>query len=121
MRPGQSLIGEGRGCRVAACRGPEVDFYQKGRNMPLSIKDAETEKMATEIALRMGESKTEAIRKALHERRLRLVVPAAREERWARVQRLLREEIWPEVDRLHLKRTSRKEKERILGYGKAGV
>ncbi len=89
--------------------------------MPLSIKDAETEKMATEIALRMGESKTEAIRKALHERRLRLVVPAAREERWARVQRLLREEIWPEVDRLHLKKTSRREKERILGYGKAGV
>ena len=44
-----------------------------------------------------------------------LVVPAARDERWARVQRLLREEIWPEIDRLHLSRTSRREKERILG------
>ena len=98
-----------------------VDVYQKGRNMPLSIKARETEKIATEIALRMGETKTEAIRKALHERRLRLVVPAAREERWARVQRLLREEIWPEVDRLHLKKTNRREQERILGYGKAGV
>ena len=89
--------------------------------MPLSIKDAETEKLATEIALRMGETKTEAIRKALQERRLRLVVPAARDERWARVQRLLREEIWPEIDRLRLTRTTRREKERILGYGRAGV
>ena len=89
--------------------------------MPLSIKDAETEKMAAEIALRMGETKTEAIRKALQERRLRLVVPVAREERWARVHRLLSEEIWPEINRLKLARTSRREKERILGYGKAGV
>lgn len=89
--------------------------------MALSIKDAATEKMATEIATRMGESKTEAIRKALHERRLRLVVPAAREERWARVQRLLQDEIWPELGRRPRARTTKAQKERILGYGKSGV
>ncbi len=89
--------------------------------MALSIKDPATEEMAAEIASRMGETKTEAIRKALQERRLRLVVPAAREERWARVQRLLREEIWPELTRRKPGKTTKAEKERILGYGKAGV
>jgi len=89
--------------------------------MALSIKDPATEEMAADIASRMGETKTEAIRKALHERRLRLFVPAAREERWARVQRLLREEIWPELTRSKPGKTTKAGKERILGYGKAGV
>ncbi len=89
--------------------------------MALSIKDAATEEMAAEIALRMGETKTEAIRKALHERRLRLVVPAAREERWARVRRLLENELWPELSGKARRKTTRAEKELILGYGDAGV
>ncbi len=89
--------------------------------MALIIKDAAIEEMAAEIALRMGETKTEAIRKALHERRLRLVVPAAREERWARVRRLLENELWPELSGKARRKTTKAEKERILGYGKAGV
>ena len=46
--------------------------------MPLNIKNLEVERLAEEIARLTGESKTEAVRKALEERRTRLseIVPA---------------------------------------------
>jgi antitoxin VapB len=89
--------------------------------MALNLKNAEVERLAAEVARLTGESKTEAIRKALEERRRRLkaVAPA---ERRQRLLRLLRGRIWPSVPKDQLgRRLSRAEEDAILGYGKDGV
>ena len=49
--------------------------------MALNIKNAQVEDLATEIAGITGESKTEAIRRALEERRQRLSFQVVRENR----------------------------------------
>lgn len=45
--------------------------------MALNIKDAETERLASEIAALTGESKTGAVRQALSERKQRLLLLAS--------------------------------------------
>ena len=49
--------------------------------MALNIKNADVERLAEELARLTGESKTEAIRKALDERRRRLKGPSVPERR----------------------------------------
>lgn len=90
--------------------------------MALNIKDPETERLAAEVARLAGENKTRAIRTALAERRERLGLKVSRQGRRERLMRLLEQEIWPLVPRRVLgKRVTKKERERILGYGKDGV
>jgi antitoxin VapB len=90
--------------------------------MPLSIKNAEVERLVAEVAELTGESKTEAVRQALKERRARLALRESAENRAARIRRLLETEIWPAVPPEVLGTTiSREEEEEILGYGEAGV
>jgi antitoxin VapB len=89
--------------------------------MALNLKNAEVERLAAEVARLTGESKTEAIRKALEERRRRLtaVVPA---ERRTRLLRLLRERIWPSIPKKQRgRRLTQAEEDAILGYGRDGV
>jgi antitoxin VapB len=89
--------------------------------MALNLKNPEVERLAAEVARLTGESKTEAIRKALEERRRRLkaVVPA---ERRTRLLRLLRERIWPSIPpHQRGRRLTPAEEDAILGYGKDGV
>jgi len=89
--------------------------------MALNLKNAEVERLAAEVARLTGESKTEAIRKALEERRRRLktVAPA---ERRARLLRLLRGRIWPSIPKNERgRRLTPAEEDAILGYGKDGV
>jgi antitoxin VapB len=89
--------------------------------MGLNIKNEEVERLATELADLTGETKTEAIRRALEERRQRLgfrVVPKTREDVFA----TLEETVWSQVPRsVQGKKMSRREQERLLGYGKDGV
>ncbi|HEY4572626.1 MAG TPA: type II toxin-antitoxin system VapB family antitoxin [Thermoanaerobaculia bacterium] len=88
--------------------------------MALTI-DPETERLAAELAELAGESKTEAIRKALEERRQRLAPPGA-PDRVARLRRFLEEEVWPQIPAdLRGKRLSKQEEGEILGYGPDGV
>lgn len=89
--------------------------------MPLNIKNAEVERLAAEVARLTGESKTEAIRRALEERRRRLTsVSTAR--RRARVVRFLEKKVWPTIPKEELgRRLSREEEDAILGYGPGGV
>lgn len=90
--------------------------------MALNIKDAETERLAAEVAAMAGESKTRAVKVALRERRERLSLRVARRDRGAGLVRFLEEEVWSQVPRAALgKRVSRREREAILGYGRAGV
>jgi antitoxin VapB len=89
--------------------------------VPLNLKNAEVERLAAEVARLTGESKTEAIRRALEERRRRLKGPATKERR-ARLLRFLRSKVWPSIPKDRLgRRLSREEEDAILGYGPDGV
>lgn len=89
--------------------------------MPLNIKNADVERLAAEVARLTGESKTEAIRRALDERRARLKSRSL-EGRRARVLRFLETRVWstlPEGERS--RRLTRDEEDALLGYGPGGV
>lgn len=89
--------------------------------MALNLKNPEVERLAAEVARLAGESKTEAIRKALEERRTRLI-GATPAERRVKVLRFLRSKVWSSIPKGHLgRRLSRDEEDAILGYGPGGV
>ena len=89
--------------------------------MALNLKNPEVERLAAEVARLTGESKTEAVRRALEERRQRLVGrPVA--ERRQRILRFLHTRIWPTLPREQLgRRLTREEEDTLLGYGPGGV
>ncbi|HUP89946.1 MAG TPA: type II toxin-antitoxin system VapB family antitoxin [Longimicrobiales bacterium] len=90
--------------------------------MALNIKNQQVERLASEIAELTGESKTEAIRQSLLERRDRLRYRFAEGDRKERIMRFLEREVWPRVPKDQLgKGISKKEREAILGYGPDGV
>ena len=89
--------------------------------MGLNIKNAKVEALAAEVARLAGESKTEAIRKALETRKQRLMLGGDATARARRVERLLREKIWPQVPaRVRGKAVTKAEEAEILGYGPEG-
>lgn len=88
----------------------------------LNIKNREVEQLASEVARMTGETKTEAIRRALAERRARLRMRVTGDERAARIRRFLELEVWPRIPADQLGRApDRGERERLLGYGEDGV
>jgi antitoxin VapB len=90
--------------------------------MGLNLKNQEVERLAAEVAALVGETKTEAIRRALEERKQRLSLQGPHRDRKARLENLLATEVWPMIPkRLLGKRLSRKEHDRILGYGREGI
>lgn len=90
--------------------------------MALNIKNPEVERLAAELAAATGESKTEAIRQALLERKARLRTRVAPGERQARIRRFLEREVWSRIPEDQAGRApDRGERERILGYGGEGV
>ena len=89
--------------------------------MPLNLKNADVERLAAEVAELTGESKTEAIRKALEERRRRLKGTAIAERR-ERLIRHLKTRVWTQLSKRQLgRRLARDEEDAILGYGPEGV
>ena len=89
--------------------------------MAMNIKNAKVERLATEVARLTGESKTEAIRRALDERRRRLK-GASIEQRRARVLRFLEKKVWATMpDGEQGRRLTRAEEDEILGFGPDGV
>lgn len=90
--------------------------------MALNIKNREVERLAAEVATMAGESKTEAIRRALLERKRRLALRVPRRARGRRFLRFLETEVWPRVPSGELGTPLPKsERESILGYGEEGV
>lgn len=90
--------------------------------MALNIKNTEVERLAREVARLTGETKTEAIRQALVERRRRLRTGISQESQAERLWRFLETEVWPRVPEEQLGRSpGRLEREEILGYGAEGV
>lgn len=89
--------------------------------MALNIKNADVERLAAEVARLTGESKTEAIRRSLDERRRRLKGASA-EQRRTRILRFLDKKVWPTLPAGERgRRLTRAEEDEILGYGPTGV
>jgi antitoxin VapB len=89
--------------------------------MALNIKNPEVERLASELAEITGESKTEAVRKALEQRKASLSVGInmGKRDRWTE---FLESEIWPAIPREQLgRRQSKEEEEAILGFGPEGI
>ena len=91
--------------------------------MGLNIKNHEVERLAAEVAQLAGETKTEAIRKALMQRKLRLEEEQpVKFSRGDRLFRFLQTEVWPLIPPEERgKPMTRQEREEILGYGPDGV
>jgi antitoxin VapB len=88
----------------------------------LNIKNDEVERLIEEVVRLSGDTKTAAVKRALAERRERLVLRVANTDRGARLRRFLQREAWPRVPAGELgRRLTREEEEAILGYGDEGV
>lgn len=84
--------------------------------MALNLKNAEVERLAEEVAHLTGETKTEAVRRALLERRRRLLSRHGTPPE-ERVRTFLERDVWPEVPAAERgRRLTRAEEENILGY-----
>ncbi len=89
--------------------------------MALNIKNSSVERLAGEVAQLTGETKTEAIRKALEDRKRRLVALPAGDRR-ASVLAFLKKRVWTGIPKEQKGRVlTRKEEDSILGYGPEGV
>jgi antitoxin VapB len=85
--------------------------------MALNLNNDEVERLAADVAAIAGESKTEAIRRALVERKTRLSsarVSRTRSERAASIVEAFRASAPPEILG---RRLSREEEDAILGFG----
>jgi len=91
--------------------------------MALNIKNPRVERLAAEVAKLARESKTEAIGRALEERKARLASRVIRRDRRTEFLDFLRREVWPNLPRTHRRRRrlTRKEEDALLGYGPEGV
>jgi antitoxin VapB len=90
--------------------------------MALNIKNTRVETLAAEVAAITGESKTEAIYRALLARRRELSFQVVPQRRTERLREFLEHEVWKAVPRRLLgKRLTREQEEAFLGYGVNGV
>jgi antitoxin VapB len=88
----------------------------------MNIKDPQTEALAAEVAALANETKTQAVRTALQERKERLQAHKSRHVRAQRIDRFLEDEAWPQIpDTVLGTQISKAEREAILGYGPEGV
>ena len=89
--------------------------------MALNIKNSAVEKLAAEVAGLARETKTEAIRRALLERRARLQARAGKPGGRKSLQEYLEQNVWPMMPPGELGRVmTREEEDKILGYGPEG-
>ena len=90
--------------------------------MGLNTKNSEVERLASEVATLAHESKTEAIKKALLERRARLVARSGRCVAPPSLREYMEQNVWPFVPQSELgRRLTREEEDDILGYGPEGA
>ena len=86
--------------------------------MSLNLKSEEVVQLANEVALLAHETKTEAIRHALEERKGRLLGASGRGQS---LKSFLEKQVWPFIpEQIRGKRMSREDEDEILGYGPDG-
>jgi antitoxin VapB len=89
----------------------------------LNIKNPEVERLAAEVADLARETKTDAIRRALQERKARLAIRRAStpEDRVREMTEYFQREVWPLIPpEVRGKAMSKQEREEILGIGPHG-
>ena len=90
--------------------------------MALNIKNPEVERLLDEVVTMTGETKVEAVRRALMERKARLGLHAKQADRWEQALRFLQREVWPVLPPDERgRRLSKIEEDAILGYGPEGL
>ncbi len=90
--------------------------------MALNIKNAEVVRLAGEVAEMAGETKTEAVRRALLERKEKLGLRVVKRDRYEELREFLEREIWPQIPPEVLgTEITKEEEEEILGFGEYGV
>ena len=90
--------------------------------MALNIKNLEVERLAAEIAEITGESKTEAIRKALLERRFRLTLAKGKGQPEEELLEQLQARIWSRIpESLQGQGIAYLPSDHMLGFGPDGV
>jgi antitoxin VapB len=83
--------------------------------MALNIKNQDVETLLENVVKITGESKTEAVRKALEERHQRLALRSMTPHLRNRLNNFLAEEIWPQIPAELLgSRLSKEEEEQLL-------
>lgn len=89
--------------------------------MGLNIKNVDVGRLAAEVANLAHETKTEAIRRALVERRARLQARAGKPGGRKSLREFMEQNVWPLMPPGELGRVmSREEEDQILGYGPEG-
>lgn len=89
--------------------------------MALNIKNRDVERLVEEVSRMTGESKTEAVRRALADRREKLAFRTEGRRRGDRFLEYLKDTVWPEAPEGELgRRLSREEEDEILGYDSRG-
>ncbi len=90
--------------------------------MALNIKNPEVEALVVEVAELTGETRTEAVRRALLERRERLRMRGSSSMGPKQFRDYLEREVWPDLPpEVRQHRLTRDEEDGILGYGPEGV
>ena len=80
------------------------------------------ERLLEELVQLTGETKTEAVRKALEELRQRLALGLATQQENKRLLSFLQDEVWPQIPAEMLGTgLTKEEEENILGYGVLGT
>ena len=88
--------------------------------MALNIKNAEVERLASEVAEMAHETKTEAIRKALEDRKLKLQIQPVQKKKRDSIA-YLEKHVWPFLPPgVRGKKITKEEVEEILGIGPNG-
>ena len=90
--------------------------------MAMNIKSKDVERLAAEVATLAGETKTEAVRRALEERKARLSLSVTAARQREQIQRFLERAIWSQIPADQIgRRPSRREREAVLGNGSEGI
>jgi antitoxin VapB len=99
-----------------------VDTARTEVRVALNLKNPEVERLVAELAAATGETRTEAVRRALEERLDRLQYRIAATDRGARLRRFLDDEAWPLLPPdLHDRPWTRADEDALLGYGPEGT
>ena len=89
--------------------------------MALNIKNPEVEQLATEVAHLAHETKTDAVRRALAERKVRLQARGGKAGHKESLLEYFERYVWPTMPADQLGKTlTREEEDKILGYGPNG-
>ncbi len=95
-------------------------YFCHNYTMALNLKNPEVERLAEELALLTGTSKTEAIRQALLDKKLRLDSARGRDPKLS-AMRFLEDRVWPLLPPNASRTLTRDEEDAILGYGPDGA